>query len=793
MAGIGAATPVSYKRVVPLGTRQQPAASWLAEFRGRTAVPALKATLLTLRNGAVNHDHGPEFLAEVRGIITPHLGHSNIEVRTMAGDTLARVNGELARSVRDLATLVRSRPQLNLDLLKSLARDGQPEIKEAARTALRFFVENVKIVNPAEVADILGNNRNRQKIDALLNEAVPDAHDFAKVRAVIYARQELRALAREEAAYEPARVADKIQAYGKYLETARTSPGNWKTEEAFLETPLFIDVEDETGSHQVAFELVDSCGSGGMGRIFFARKAGEQEAKFVVKVLKKVDDPNLMGTLKELFWSEGEKIVKIRHPNIIRGYGLGRVELASGTMPFMVMERVQTSLDKVMDKLTEEQNLYVAMKVMEGLEHAWSSLSGKPAKPDQPDDRKPWHLLHRDIKPENILIELNGKGDIVAVKIADFGLSKALSEVESVDDMTQTHMLMGTLSYLAPEIHEFAGTARSERGPKLEASGPKTDIYALGITLHKMLAGVYPNGRDFSPGLRADGRPKVPNADWGVFAQAKGQGRQYELVRPDAIPVELWPIIARMIEVDPAKRYQNYPELIADLARYLAKQHSGYSLETAITGIFSTQAVSFTGQVVDDVEVSRLAKLLPERDYQVSPPGLAQAQRDQQLLEELVISLKSVNEHDQHLPELELNLLNIKLWIRINTPKVVIDAVLQKLTPEEVSRAHTIIAEAERTLPAAAFQPNLAFARTEISRVEPTDKVDELGKRFAEIENGAHRPDAAEVIELSERIQAGIDQLHAKVDIEEGDSLVVLQLTGYAEILQAYIDKQGGE
>jgi serine/threonine-protein kinase len=80
-------------------------------------------------------------------------------------------------------------------------------------------------------------------------------------------------------------------------------------------------------------------------------------------------------------------------------------------------------------------------------------------------------LVHRDIKPENVLLASDGR-----VKLADFGLARAVTEVTS----TTTGSVLGTVAYLAPEL--------VTRG----VSDARTDVYAIGILLFEMLTGRQP-------------------------------------------------------------------------------------------------------------------------------------------------------------------------------------------------------------------------------------------------------------------------------------------------------------
>src|SRR5262249_58619417 len=88
-------------------------------------------------------------------------------------------------------------------------------------------------------------------------------------------------------------------------------------------------------------------------------------------------------------------------------------------------------------------------------------------------------MVNRDIKPSNILLAKQGKRQVV--KVIDFGLAKAKSEVASDRDLTNTNQMMGTPGYSAPEQLRDARTADT-----------RSDIYALGCTLYYLLAGESP-------------------------------------------------------------------------------------------------------------------------------------------------------------------------------------------------------------------------------------------------------------------------------------------------------------
>jgi len=131
-------------------------------------------------------------------------------------------------------------------------------------------------------------------------------------------------------------------------------------------------------------------------------------------------------------------------------------------------------------------------------------------------------VIHRDVKLENVMRTSRG-----GIKLTDFGLAKALSGEEGV---TQSGVY-GTPGYMAPELL---------RG---EPATFRTDMYALGVVLERLVRGAAP------PTLPL--RPDAPDSH-----------------RPSAVavPGPLVPILARLTDAEPERRYGSYRELLAELA-----------------------------------------------------------------------------------------------------------------------------------------------------------------------------------------------------------------------------------
>jgi eukaryotic-like serine/threonine-protein kinase len=151
---------------------------------------------------------------------------------------------------------------------------------------------------------------------------------------------------------------------------------------------------------------------------------------------------------------------RITHPGVVRVYDANRTGFPGNDHPYITLEYVSGgTLAELIGSnplgLSSTAAFSIMLQVAQAVSHAHRQ---EPA------------IVHRDLKPANILLET---GDPPVVRVADFGLAKA------IDRLTNCVSAAGTLLYMSPE---------SLRGFETTAS----DVYAMGLILYELLTGVLP-------------------------------------------------------------------------------------------------------------------------------------------------------------------------------------------------------------------------------------------------------------------------------------------------------------
>jgi serine/threonine protein kinase len=210
------------------------------------------------------------------------------------------------------------------------------------------------------------------------------------------------------------------------------------------------------------YRITERIAAGGMAEVF--KGVAESLHGFRKTVAIKRILPNLTKNEKfvTMFLDEARLSLFLQHANIVQVFDIGHAD----DTYFIVMEFVD-GVDlkaifewrrRIRKRLTVGQTIYMIMEVCKGLAYAHDLTN--------PETGRPLGIVHRDISPANVLMSRNGE-----IKLADFGLAKAASQVEATDP----GVVKGKMSYLSPE---------AARGENVDH---RSDIFAVGILLYEAL------------------------------------------------------------------------------------------------------------------------------------------------------------------------------------------------------------------------------------------------------------------------------------------------------------------
>lgn len=198
------------------------------------------------------------------------------------------------------------------------------------------------------------------------------------------------------------------------------------------------------------YELLEEIGRGGMGVVF---KARDTRLDRIVALKRLPDNLRDNAAAAKLFLREARSAASLNHNNIVTVYDADEengtyhitMELLEGLPINVIQER--------RGQLSPADTARIGLQVCAGLAYA--------------HERR---IVHRDIKTANLFFTREK-----VVKIMDFGLAKTIEEVRK-----NSTVIGGTPYYMAPE--QAAGGE----------IGPATDLYALGVTFHRLLTGTFP-------------------------------------------------------------------------------------------------------------------------------------------------------------------------------------------------------------------------------------------------------------------------------------------------------------
>jgi serine/threonine-protein kinase len=278
------------------------------------------------------------------------------------------------------------------------------------------------------------------------------------------------------------------------------------------------------------YTITERLDHGGMAEVF--RGVAESMEGFKKSVAIKRILPNLTKNQKfvSMFLDEARLSLFLQHANIVQVFDISKTP---DNAYFLVMEYVDgCNLKALIERQKQKgrradigHSVYLMIECCKALQYAHSL--------EHPETNEPLGIVHRDISPPNILLSKNGE-----IKLVDFGLAKANSQIESTDP----GVVKGKFSYLSPEA----------------ASGldvdHRADVFAVGIILWELFTGrrLFYGDTDYQT-VELVRQARVPSI---------------AALNPE-IDAELEQVVRKSLARDPNDRYQNAADLGDALAQFL--------------------------------------------------------------------------------------------------------------------------------------------------------------------------------------------------------------------------------
>ena len=298
------------------------------------------------------------------------------------------------------------------------------------------------------------------------------------------------------------------------------------------------------------YRILGILGEGGMGVVLKAEEISLSRP-VALKLMK--PEQAASSSARTRFQREARTAAAVEHPRIVIIYAVGEVQgVPFIAMPLMKGQSLAARLEKPMPL---NEAVRFGREMAEGLAAAHER-----------------GLIHRDIKPENVWLEETAEG--VHVRLLDFGLVSG----SNGENLTQSHSVMGTPAYMAPE---------QAKGLTVDS---RADLFSLGCTLYQM-----------TTGKKAFTGPNVTAILSAVLTEQPSSA----ITLNPTMPAELSTLIDRLLSKDPDGRPSNVGEVVAVLraiesnvkgdastvsrieyphARVLANAATGSELANAATG-----------------------------------------------------------------------------------------------------------------------------------------------------------------------------------------------------------------
>jgi len=300
-------------------------------------------------------------------------------------------------------------------------------------------------------------------------------------------------------------------------------------------------------SENQRYRVIKRLASGGMAEVFVAESAGIEGFRKQVAIKRVLPQLSKNEQFIDMFLDEARLSGRLAHSNVVSVFDIG----VGDSTYFIVMEYVDgADLKQVIEyqknlgkPMSVEAACFIVTKICQGLAYAHDLHT---------PDGEPLNIVHRDVTPANVLITRHGE-----IKIVDFGLAKASSQLASSD----AGVIKGKFGYLAPETVMELGADK------------RVDIFAAGIILWELLAG----GR----------RLFLGDTDFGTVKLVRDAKIPPLAPINPAVPDKLEKILAKALARDRDQRYLTARDFATDLITFLyqyGKPVSEYDVSNLVQG-----------------------------------------------------------------------------------------------------------------------------------------------------------------------------------------------------------------
>jgi tetratricopeptide (TPR) repeat protein len=256
------------------------------------------------------------------------------------------------------------------------------------------------------------------------------------------------------------------------------------------------------------YRIEERLGQGGMGVVY--RATDQRLHRTVALKLLRTESPD-DPRAKERLLAEARATASLDHVNICTVFEVGETD---DQLPFIAMAFYP---GETLEQVLRRGPLPVAVAV----DYAMQIARGLAAAHQR-------GIVHRDVKPANVIVTADG-----VLKLLDFGIARHLGLGASQEGVTP-----GTIAYMSPE----QVTSRTV--------DQRSDLWALGIVLYEMCTGERPFAGDHAGAI--------------LYAIVHEVPPPAVTFRSD-LPAQVSAIIDRLLTKDPAQRYADADELVADL------------------------------------------------------------------------------------------------------------------------------------------------------------------------------------------------------------------------------------